>query len=587
MGTVQHIDVGPELTKAEWEGAGIHTVAGTFSPAAHKDNHKTAGGDAFLVSDFLDAISRVSVRKNTGGANVGARRRLNLIEGANIVLTIADDAAAEEVDITIEGTATGLGGCYITVAAANTPAVLKARADYVCTGTSALGGDEITINTALAAADIVVLMPGAYWVNNVVAQTYAVLLASGQTLKGCGPSTVIKIHDAHDDTLFMFRNSDIAAGNNRINILNLKADGNRVTQGAGSMYGIQMTKVGVDSTKLGVRIECCWVENFRTYGIGLTECYNSMILGNFIRYVSRGIVMNTSCDNMIMSNHCSACSNDGIHLETAVTKRNQVIGNHCHSNGTYGLYITGSLNNILGNHCYLNQQSGMRLDHADDNLVEGNICTENSQEMSSYYNIELADSDRNLIQGNTCRKGALANKPIYGIAIASSACDKNIVRSNDLRDAGNTANLYDAGTCTKVKDNEGTTPDQDKDYIYAKNTSGGALAAGDVVILKAVAAGNEVTTTVTGGDKKVYGMAAEIIANTAWGLVQVMGKTVLLKVDGTADIAIGDFLSTFTTAKIAKKASAGDMAFAIALEAYATDNSLGVIDALLISPRMV
>ncbi len=108
-----------------------------------------------------------------------------------------------------------------------------------------------------------------------------------------------------------------------------------------------------------------------------------------------------------------------------------------------------------------------------------------------------------------------------------------------------------------------------------------------MVILKAVAAGNEVTTTVTGGDKKVYGMAAEIIADTAWGLVQVLGKTVLLKVNGTADIAIGDWLSTYTEAGIAKKASAGDMAFAIALEAYPTDDSAGVIKALILSPRQV
>jgi hypothetical protein len=66
----------------------------------HKDSHKTGGSDAFTVSDLLDAIARVTVRKNTG-ANIGSRRRLNFIEGSNITLTIADDAVDEEIDVTI------------------------------------------------------------------------------------------------------------------------------------------------------------------------------------------------------------------------------------------------------------------------------------------------------------------------------------------------------------------------------------------------------------------------------------------------------------------------------------------------------
>jgi hypothetical protein len=78
----------------------------------HKDTHKTGGGDAFLVTDLLDGIARVSVRKNSGGANVGSRRRLNLIEGANVTLTTTDDAVDEEVEVTIA--ASGGGPTLIT-----------------------------------------------------------------------------------------------------------------------------------------------------------------------------------------------------------------------------------------------------------------------------------------------------------------------------------------------------------------------------------------------------------------------------------------------------------------------------------------
>jgi hypothetical protein len=51
----------------------------------------------------------VIVRKNSG-ANVGTRPRLNLIEGSNITLTVADDSGDNEVDVTVAASgATGYG----------------------------------------------------------------------------------------------------------------------------------------------------------------------------------------------------------------------------------------------------------------------------------------------------------------------------------------------------------------------------------------------------------------------------------------------------------------------------------------------
>lgn len=131
-----------------------------------------------------------------------------------------------------------------------------------------------------------------------------------------------------------------------------------------------------------------------------------------------------------------------------------------------------------------------------------------------------------------------------------------------------------------------------RNYLQAKNTSGGQLDAGHVVVLKAVASGREVTTTTTAGDDKVLGMvlganATTSIVNNGDGQILTQGFTALLKVDGTTDIAIGDFLTCFTTAGIAAKGAAGDMCFAMALEAYTTNDSNGVIDAILFSPRLI
>lgn len=75
----------------------------------HQAAHQAGGGDA--QAGNLDANARTTVRKNTG-ANVGTRRRLNLIEGANVTLTVADDPLDEEVDVTIAaaGAAPPAGG---------------------------------------------------------------------------------------------------------------------------------------------------------------------------------------------------------------------------------------------------------------------------------------------------------------------------------------------------------------------------------------------------------------------------------------------------------------------------------------------
>jgi hypothetical protein len=126
-----------------------------------------------------------------------------------------------------------------------------------------------------------------------------------------------------------------------------------------------------------------------------------------------------------------------------------------------------------------------------------------------------------------------------------------------------------------------------KKFKLMKNNSGGATAAGDVCILDTSdSSGDVYTTTTTGNSPLVIGMVAETTANAAKGYVQIGGKTTKLKVDGTTDIAVADFIATFTTVKIGQKGTVGGgNCFAIALEAYATDDSNGVIDALLVTVR--
>lgn len=83
----------------------------------------TANSLSTLAGNHLDYAagvidwSGVDVRKNSTGSTF-TRRRINLIEGTNVTLTVADDAVNDEVDITINSSGGGGGGGSGVVATA-------------------------------------------------------------------------------------------------------------------------------------------------------------------------------------------------------------------------------------------------------------------------------------------------------------------------------------------------------------------------------------------------------------------------------------------------------------------------------------
>lgn len=102
---------------------------------------------AISVAGVTRALKTI-LRKNSAGSEF-ARRRLNLIEGSNVTLTVADDAANDEIDVTIAASGSGGGptggSATFLVAGSDAPAEIVARADYTCDGTA----DEVEINTAI------------------------------------------------------------------------------------------------------------------------------------------------------------------------------------------------------------------------------------------------------------------------------------------------------------------------------------------------------------------------------------------------------------------------------------------------------
>lgn len=86
---LQYLRVNGAATALEWSTISVN------SPITNLTG--TLGFDSTVA---LSNNARVAVNKNSG-ATVGTRRRLNFIEGTGVTLTVADDAANEEVDITI------------------------------------------------------------------------------------------------------------------------------------------------------------------------------------------------------------------------------------------------------------------------------------------------------------------------------------------------------------------------------------------------------------------------------------------------------------------------------------------------------
>lgn len=91
-------------------------LADAQTALAHASSHQDGGTDEISVaglSGLLADAQKITVRKNTG-ADVGTRKRLNLIEGANVTLTVTDDAGGDEIDVTIAAAGGGGGGLTLT-----------------------------------------------------------------------------------------------------------------------------------------------------------------------------------------------------------------------------------------------------------------------------------------------------------------------------------------------------------------------------------------------------------------------------------------------------------------------------------------
>jgi len=398
----------------------------------------------------------------------------------------------------------GGGDAVLTVAAADTPDTLKDRADYTCDGTIDTGGDQTEINAALAAADIVYLCPGTFYVSA------SISIGSNQSLVSDG--VVIKLMNNAPINVEMITNSDWVGGNTNILLRGLLLDGNKANNAGGAQYGGYFENVGTLSTT-GCIIENCTFRDFKRTGFEGFGVYSSIISGcmfidndysgldilnglydDIIGNLSRG---NSKCGmyliidySSITGNICSnnnyngiqhsgefstitgnMCDNNDIGIRVGYDD-NTIVGNTAKNNATDGIYVSADRNvianntstgnteigiaimfanysTISGNMVSANLREGIGISTANHNSISDNFVYDNGKEAAATYDgiIIEANSDYNNIQNNTVRYGA-DNTHRYGIRIDAATCGNNLVRNNDLYNAGGTANLSDAGTNT-------------------------------------------------------------------------------------------------------------------------------------------
>lgn len=415
------------------------------------------------LTEFLNDLSRrlTDVERRQLGGLIEALELQTLNDGQPLGLTkfidFAGSASAKLVGerfVRVEG-----GGPYtITVAASDTPDVLKGRADFVCSGSS----DQEVINAALVTlrdagvGGRVQLMNGHFSLSqkidydNVDTDIEIVGVGRGTVLRADATfNALIEIFGAPEGVAI--RNMQLDGNGNQVTFgvqtnaphslyenLFIKETGNGISADGDRTIIRQCSLMDIGTTSANSAIFCTgadslvedvWIDTVGTTGVthdGIVMVdVGSQVRNCQVKNVfGRGIRLNGS------EQHCSDCrvyfpaqhgiDVGGSFLDTLVTLQNcKVIG--------------------AGQH-------GIRV-FCNDGSITGNLVVDASQGTHNTSDgIFVQSADRNQIQMNkVLATGATTHR--YAINISNAGAANNAVCNNDLRDSA-TANFNDAGTGT-------------------------------------------------------------------------------------------------------------------------------------------
>lgn len=493
-----------------------------------------------------------------------------------------DSASAKEYDTIVAPS----GGDYTTLGAAisaGKKSIFVKSGTYTETGAITIASDDVTIVGENASTSVVAMgsnnftnVYANFTLRNITFTTSGGLiyfagagsLYDGNTFTGTGTTTVLRLTGSSTFVNNTVQSSAIGNGDAIADIA-----GSRAT-----IVGNRFLSTSTTATHQVINIYTTMTRSiFNDNIIAIGEIGGNS--GTCLTTAATTVDHTMFCDNVLRGSGGTGTTENGFDFSNVGSSSDlQLMGNYI-SDCDYGIYLPSSaFTYIITGNQMASTKFPVYIDGISHVTVTGNVLHSNSESGSVGITVTGGASEDVTISGNVFHRIAT------GVSIGSGV-DRVIVTGNSFGPQVTTP-ISDSGGVTTVYANEGTLNTDEKRYVTMTNNSGGSVAAGDLVVYDANANGG-FTTTTTGGDDLVCGMAVESINNAAEGHIQIHGKTTSLKVNGTTAIAIGDFITPYTSAGIGQKAAAGDMAIAIALEAYSTADSSGVIDALIITPRKI
>lgn len=306
------------------------------------------------------------------------------------ILTDHDKAAHDPLGINADA-------CLV-VAANDTPAILKNRADYACDGVD----DQSEINTALGIADTVILCPGTFILDDPIS------MGDNQSLFGSGPASILKRKDS-SAAMDIITNLDDVGGNINLMVANLMIDGNEANN-ASSGNGISWKMVNYS------KVTNCWIFN----------CYTDAI-----KFGGSGTPLKST-------KYC-------------------IIEDCIMENNGYGPAIEYGSDYCVVKGCIIRKTAkiAIYIKQSNNLSIIGNTIFESSQdEHNTYDHITVNGSatthaDFINIRDNIIRQGAEANKARYAVNILDADCNRVLIANNDCWDACAGATTFvDSGTNT-------------------------------------------------------------------------------------------------------------------------------------------
>ena len=340
----------------------------------------------------------------------------------------------------------------------------KEGADFVVSSADETAGNaDATITTAIASlptsGGTVYLMEGTYTVDS------GILLPSKTILAGAGSnSTIIKLKNAHNGTINVIDSNSSTKSN--IKVQDLRVDGNKANQTAGTQSGIYVSRVGDGtgaSATAGMVIRDVDIINFRTYGLDVYDSENGRYenvraMGNTSSGVyihwdvfhnvftgieasgngAFGFRLDGGRYNKVTSSKFNSNGTGGARVEATNTSENSFEGNTAQSNTGYGFDIRyGLAGTYANNYISSNSSGGIRLEMGINPSYTGALIADNTIFSNTGHGIE-ADRD---VANATISGNRLYSNTGYGISLAgylsvenpdNNAITGNYVYSNAL-----------------------------------------------------------------------------------------------------------------------------------------------------------